>query len=141
MKNKMILVVFLMILSLVIVGCGKKDNYEFKFSDGADPGANYSGNINLKSGDATVIVDRGCSIVPAENCGQTHFEYKGQLNDEQLKKVTEILEKTNYADSLDLVISVMDIVQGNEICEEEQNITCIQLGQENLDYLYNNTLK
>ena len=137
--KKIMLLVFISSLFIFITGCqNDKKIYKFDFFDGYIPGTTYSGEINLKSGNTILNIDYGCSVVGG--CGETHFEYLGKLSENQLKKVNQILDQTNNKDSGELMIAIKLILEGNKspCYEDDIDKSCIQLGQEQLDYILNN---
>ena len=141
--KKVALLVFCAILLIGITGCDNKEPetkyqvYKFNFFDKYTPGATYSGTIDPNSGEASVTIDYSCSLPNPEDCGELHYEYSGKLSEEEVSKVFEILEKTNYADSKNLIHAVKNILQGDEICFEELSQTCVDAGNQTLDWLLN----
>lgn len=141
-KEKMLIII--LVVSAVLFVCGlfldnMNNTYRFNFDDGYEPGTTYSGSINLKSGKTILKTRSGCSTAITDDCSDTYKEYSGTLDDEQLKKVKRILGLAEDYDSLDLILAIEYILQGDEFCIEETNKTCLEIGDEWLDLILNGT--
>lgn len=137
MKDKKLIAIFSVLLVIVIavilcfvIKSNSKDIYKFDFFNGYIPGATYTGEINLKTGETDITVTRGCSL-PSEECSKDNKEhYTGTLEKEYLDKTKEILEKTNYKDNEHLIIGIADLLRGDELCINEDDVkkTCREIG-------------
>ena len=100
--------------------------YKFDFYDGYEPGAKYTGKINLTTGKVQFKVVNYCSL---PNCHAKNSIVKGKLNEEQLELVKAALNNIEDSNRGMLLKGVSYFIRGDEICYKGSNITCNEEGK------------
>ena len=140
MKIKKIFIPIIIIILILIVGITilltqQKNIYKFNFTNNYEPSSTYKGKINLSDGNTIIEVYLGCSLEDINECKDLTDTYNGKIEESELKKVKKILNETNYDDSEQLIISIIYLLGGDKICDDDLKQTCREIGIELLNFI------